>query len=195
MPMLHRFGMGSGLKRKSRRVTLLAEGTIIPLMCMRVLSVEKCLIFLRHVTTAPTAGQEWTVTQMREILFRGKRIDNGEWVNGTPFISQNCCKMIFAMALHPDFVEDGNVYYSEGYPVDPETVGQYTGLTDKNGKRIFEGDICKIHNLVYKVEFKYSQWQFTILSKTVYCYPAFNSYCGEYCEVIGNIHDNPELLV
>lgn len=85
-------------------------------------------------------------------------------------------------------------WLSSFYDIDTSTVGQYTGLKDKNGKRIFEGDICKIHNLVYKVEFKYSEWVFTILSKTGYCYPVFNSHCGEYCEVIGNIYDNPELL-
>lgn len=73
-------------------------------------------------------------------LYRGKRIDNGEWVQGTPFFACGCCKMITAMAVHPEFVDEGNVYYAEGYPVDPDTVGECTGLTDKNGKLIFEGD-------------------------------------------------------
>lgn len=132
---------------------------------------------------APTAAQEWTVTPMREILFRGKRIDNGNWIYGS-----------FHKKANNVFIIPLPIVTSQSKVV-PETVGQFTGMTDKNGKRIFEGDICKIHNLVYKVEFKYSQWQFTILSNKVYCCPAFNSHCGEYSEVIGNIHDNPELLV
>ena len=137
---------------------------------------------------------------MREIIFRGKRIDNGEWVNGTPFISQNCCKMIFAMALHPDFVEDGNVYYSEGYPVDPETVDQYTGLTDKNGTKIFEGDIIECWSEGVKAKgtvqkrkdglwIIYPAWQ-----KTITWGLCPDEYCHTTVEVIGNIHDNPELL-
>ncbi len=125
---------------------------------------------------------------MREILFRGKRIDSGEWVEGglvkvggyPPF-------GIHVPVAGPNDL--GGLYH-----VHTETVGQYTGLKDKNGKRIFEGDICNVGNLLYKVEFKHSSWWFTILSNKVYCCPAFNSHCGEYCEVIGNIHDNPELL-
>ena len=134
---------------------------------------------------------------MREIIFRGKRIDNGEWVNGMPFISKNCCKMIFAMALHPDFVEDGNVYYSEGYPVDLETVGQYTGLTDKNGNRIFEGDIIKRFwlgaEIIYCVQYDGENASFIGKAMNKRGFTTFDTD-GEMFEVIGNIHDNPELL-
>lgn len=123
---------------------------------------------------------------MREILFRGKHIHSlkaNEHLDGTWVYGYLCDKnYINSPELEGELL------------IDPSTVGQYTGLTDKNGKRIFEGDICKIFGLVYKVEFKYSGWQLTILSRTAYCYPEFNSHCGEYCEVIGNIHDNPELI-
>lgn len=118
---------------------------------------------------------------MREILFRGKTV-RWEWVTG--------------LLAHV-----GNAWYisnkagvATAYEVIPNTVEQYTGLKDKNGKKIFEGDICKVGNLIYKVVFEYSCWWFKILSNKVYCCPAFNSHCGEHCEIIGNIHDNPELL-
>lgn len=123
---------------------------------------------------------------MREILFHGKRIDNGEWVEGNLFVSDTDGRT---------YILVGTRIFTIEWEVDPSTVCQFTGRNDKNGKRIFEGDICKIDNLIYKVEFKYSEWVFTILSKKVYCFPAFHSHCGEYCEIIGNIHDNPELLV
>ena len=116
---------------------------------------------------------------MREILFRAKTTDGSRWVIGDIHFIDNRVEMC-----------SGYV----GVTVDSKTVGQYTGMKDKNGNRIFEGDICKVRNLLYKVEFIYSCWWFTILSSKVYCCPAFNSHCGEYCEIVGNIHDNPELL-
>lgn len=124
---------------------------------------------------------------MREILFRGK--DNGVLNNQWQFGSADFTNEMFPQIIRKD--RFGNKMY---ITVDEETVGQFTGLTDKNGKKIFEGDICRIHNLLYKVEFKYSCWWLTILSSKVYCCPAFNSHCGASCEIIGNIHDNPELL-
>ena len=131
---------------------------------------------------------------MREILFRGKRIDNGEWVEG--FLVKHPSAVHIGdyspwfISVPPKDPDDSGGLYN----ITPETVGQFTGLTDKNGKKIFEGDICLIGNLLYKVEIKCSCWWFTILSNKVYCCPAFNSHCGEFCEVIGNIHDQPELL-
>jgi len=120
---------------------------------------------------------------MREILFRGKRTDTGKWISGQ-LARYN---LRFDVA---NMVDEHEMLV----PVLTKTIGQFTGLTDKNGKKIFEGDICKVGNLFYKVEFIYSCWWFTILSSKVYCCPAFDSHCGEYCEIIGNIHDNPELL-
>ena len=144
----------------------------------------------------------------REILFRGKRTDNGEWVTGTPFIFEDRCNMIQAVAVHPDFVDEGNVYYSEGFSVDHETVGQYTGLTDKNGKRIFEGDILHIVSYTCDYDFKTSVGAKYGYTSGLYVDGDFDGgdfneigFAFDYwsnedaeVEVIGNIHDNPELL-
>ena len=127
---------------------------------------------------------------MREILFRGKRLDNGEWVYGYYVYVPNH----WHRQEHLIQPVAGNGRLATLCKVDPKTVGQFTGKFDKTGKRIFEGDICRVYNLIYKVEFNYSLWEFVILSEKVYCNPAFDSYCGDRCEIIGNISDNPELL-
>lgn len=122
---------------------------------------------------------------MREILFRGKRKDNGEWVEGGYYRED------YTDYVYITFWNSFGLGFMDSCQADPETVGQYTGMNDKNGKRIFEGDICRVGDFLYKVEFKHSSWWFTILSNEVYCCPAFNSHCGEHCEVVGTIHDDP----
>ena len=137
-------------------------------------------------------GGRMGVMRMREILFRGKTIAyESKWVEGF-YNHIPCGRFLCDEHCIQTINEDGKI--GQLYDVYESTVGQFTGLTDKNGKMIFEGDICKVGNLIYKVVFEYSCWWFKILSNKVYCCPAFNSHCGERCEVIGNIHDNPELL-
>ena len=119
---------------------------------------------------------------MREYLFRGKTIANGKWSEGTLLVTkQGCC-----------ITPDATVYVA----VDPETVGQYTGLTDKNGTKIFEGDIVKYGDTVHNVVFE--QRNGTAYFDLVYSTLETLSF-GYYqdlkqIEVIGNIYDNPELV-
>lgn len=128
---------------------------------------------------------------MREILFRGKQISDGEWVEGYLGIEVNNSPVI----QWCEFDENYGVDCVEESAVIPETVGQYTGLTDKNGTRIFEGDIVAVYD-AYCNE--------TVVG--IVCFGDGSFYirdtdCSSYdrwmyyeSEVIGNIHDNPELL-
>ena len=124
---------------------------------------------------------------MREILFRGKRTDNGEWVQGYP------CRYGWTGKekdyIIPDYASA--LYTAE---IDPETVGQYTGLTDKNGRKIFEGDIVwNSYNEDYgKVEWDNDTARFIITCSTFTV--NFNSVWGEELEIYGNVYDNPELI-
>ena len=127
---------------------------------------------------------------MREILFRGKRLDNGEWVHGFYVFAPNHFNHQEHLIQPVD--EDGRLTILR--KVHPESVGQFTGVFDKNGKRIFEGDICRINNMNFKVVFAFPMWNFVSLSKKHFFYPFLSSHCGKQCEIVGNIYDNPELL-
>ena len=144
---------------------------------------------------------------MREILFHGKRVDNGEWVEGD----------LLQTRYHSGHIEYQimpQTPVSSAHPVLPETVGQYTGLTDRNGKRIFEGDILKGFEYPFcsNGEFNYFAeivwfddssafgiYTFKNPKSNVRGISEGNTDYLEYFnvdkwEVIGNIHDNPELL-
>ena len=127
---------------------------------------------------------------MREILFRGKTA-KGEWVYGN-----------YEYYHKPEKHIISDIYDKITKGVSPETVGQFTGLTDKNGKKIFEGDIVKFHTETYTEEYD-------TIGAIEYSYGAFGiAYANrrhflEFCtmsmyirwyEVIDNIHDNPDLL-
>ena len=135
--------------------------------------------------------------KMREILFHGKRADNGEWVEGDLLQIKYYNKPIIECKIMPQ------TPVSSAYPVLSETVGQYTGLTDRNGKRIFEGDIV---NVIYTSSLGEEFTQITTVryDETECCFYPMRweedcvncDYSTESTEivVISNIHDNPELL-
>ena len=137
---------------------------------------------------------------MREILFRGKRIDNGEWVEG--YLA--AYDMICPSHTYPvDTVSATGLFYGltpyVGFvDIDPATIGEYTGLTDKNGERIFEGDILEHHAqgdiIVNRGEVGWDERHGMWVHKLNTMTPSFYMHNHAAVEVIGNIHDNPELL-
>lgn len=173
---------------------------------------------------------------MREILFRGKRLDNGEWVSSGNLIhAKDGDEHSYFIPVQDDkfgAVEDdsGNILsieYGTFYKADPATVGQCTGLKDKNGKLIFEGDVVR-QTFVKTVATVAEDWGndeyddlygedvgvVVILPSKGVCIKnpvihretngevtehgvvarMYKPVCSCRCEVIGNIHDNPELL-
>ncbi len=140
---------------------------------------------------------------MRDILFRGKRTDNGEWIYG--YVNQHRGESILDCMCEQINSDDFYIYdyaakidtgiYGLLYKIIPETVGQYTGHTDKNGVRIFEGDIVsfvKYNDLIYKVVYEPCRYEL-VNNKGINCF-ILNICKSKDIEVIGNIHDNPELM-
>lgn len=137
---------------------------------------------------------------MREILFRGKRCDNGEWVQGFYIRADHHWHK---HGIHKDWItlgasaNGGQFALHNKYAVKAETVGQFTGLTDKNGQKIFEGDVLDCKSGLYercKVIFNEFCSAFQLM-----CADGFSDFflCSinhKEMEIIGNIHDNPELL-
>lgn len=154
---------------------------------------------------------------MREILFRGKRTDNGKWVEGYLYITH--------IGSHEIGSYDAEINIERfTFDVIPETVGQYTGLTDKNGKRIFEGDIFKFDDEVWESSYTSCGTEYDSFAVENYGVVGFDEEMARFdfikykfnensveadlhenhtidfsefvceLEVIGNIYDNPELL-
>lgn len=135
---------------------------------------------------------------MREILFRGKTA-GGEWVQGDLHNAKWKYDEEPTLLIWPKNIELEEHYeFFESIEVIPETVGQYTGLTDKNGTKIFEGDIVLFpwgeKREVFSVEFVEGEFEAIPKRKStdIWCI-RIGSYAPEF-EVIGNIHDNPEVL-
>ena len=138
---------------------------------------------------------------MRKIKFRGKRTDNGEWVYGDLIQNVDCVKIREQ--------EKDVKHIAKSFEIDPETIGQFTGLKDKNGTMIWEGDIVKAtvsYNNAFqdRVDVKTNIYEVKYHEKYCYFYLARKqnnllfdgnwSYYLKEIEVIGNIHDNSELL-
>lgn len=134
---------------------------------------------------------------MRDILFRGQRFDNGEWVYGSLLVATINGQTAY-MIYGGDFYLIGDQVKSGSHAlVVPKTVGQCVGMTDRNCRKIFEGDIIENHDFNaedggYGVV-QYNDGAFELngngISGTFH-----ENYWGKECEIVGNIYDNPELL-
>lgn len=141
---------------------------------------------------------------MRDIRFKAKRIDNGEWVEG--FYCKRKTRYYDNIGFHDEYKNCIIVEFSDGgidwCDVDPSTICQYTGLTDKNGRKIWENDIVKYTDMItYAEKIDRIEWNETHASfvrlhkiKMGFQYLNIDEFIANRCEVIGNIFDNPELL-
>lgn len=148
----------------------------------------------------------------REIKFRGKRLDTGEWVYGYYAVHHisltdidHKTNQIIRVGTRTDHAIFNDERKDEGgywKDVIPETVGQFTGLHDKNGKEIYEGDILHLAGIISDYSYSVVQWNNEIgawcvrlrYESHVGCKPLGEWMKNYHIEVVGNIHDNQELI-
>lgn len=151
---------------------------------------------------------------MREILFKAKRIDNGEWVIGNLIYSEDAeegweaiIMPLFDSNMFTKGGAKGNLGFENWYRVDKDTICQYTGLTDKNGNKIWENDVIKTKcgnvRVIYSAEPSPYENNFSVGFEVLFNNTTDNENyrrdvgywaCYRGFGVIGNIFDNPELL-
>ena len=129
----------------------------------------------------------------REIIFKAKRLDNGEWVEGYYLNIAKINHFICTGKIKLDGALKG-IIAPEMYVIDPDTLCQHTGLTDKNGKRIWENDIVELpdENVYFKCEWEKDTARFVLNGDRFTV--DFDDYREYEVEVIGNIFDNADLL-
>ena len=124
----------------------------------------------------------------REIKFRGKAKDGGTWVHGDLTTGNT-------IHISPSWYEDGEVEWW-GYECHEETIGQFTGLKDKNGVEIYDGDVVRYETnyalMCFEVKWNNDTLMWEAASRLIADEPLY--YNNGFIEIIGNIHDNPELL-
>ena len=148
---------------------------------------------MHRLLTRRSRGGTKGTRKMREILFRAKDKNTHEWVYGCYVRMLSAAGFVYAILVPAENPDESNTIY----PIIPGTVGEYTGLTDKNGKKIFEGDIVRYNDTLHKVVFctingcaffgitypdRGEVWNFDGIT------------CAHKMKIIGNIHDDPEVV-
>lgn len=137
---------------------------------------------------------------MREILFRGKRIDSGEWIEGQ-FLKRDGCYI--APEVNSYMVLGGRgkgrrLQFGDFYGVIPKTLGQFTGRVDKNNRRIFENHIIKLcdagHSFFGEIKYSEKSASYWVENDRLECYAELGNIKSEFMEIVGTVEDNPELL-